>query len=152
MGGYAPPPGASPVLGLEVSGTVDAVGSGVGAEWLGRALCSLTAGAGYSEWVCVPVEHCMPIPSGWTWAQAAAFPEAKVEVRRILVVEPLAPLPDPKRRPPSLTDKATADARMVLVNMVLDLEPLHGIKRACNLVALQLASGMANAELQATAH
>ncbi len=64
---------------------------------------------------------------------------------------PLAPLPDPKRRPPSLTDKATADARMVLVNMVLDLEPLHGIKRACNLVALQLASGMANAELQATA-
>ena len=64
---------------------------------------------------------------------------------------PLAPMPEPTRRPPSLTDKATADARMLLVNMVLDLEPLHGIKRACNLVALQLASGQASAELQTTA-
>ncbi|WP_423458015.1 Mu transposase C-terminal domain-containing protein [Ottowia sp. VDI28] len=64
---------------------------------------------------------------------------------------PLAPTPDPKRRPPSLTDKATADARLVLVNMVLDLEPLHGIKRACATVALQLASGQASAALQATA-
>lgn len=64
---------------------------------------------------------------------------------------PLAPMPEPTRRPPSLTDKATADARMLLVNMVLDLEPLHGIKRACNLVALQLASGQASADLQATA-
>lgn len=64
---------------------------------------------------------------------------------------PLAPMPEPNRRPPSLTDKATADARMLLVNMVLDLEPMHGIKRACNLVALQLASGQASADLQATA-
>lgn len=64
---------------------------------------------------------------------------------------PLAPMPEPTRRPPSLTDKATADARVLLVNMVLELEPLHGIKRACNLVALQLASGQASAELQATA-
>ncbi len=64
---------------------------------------------------------------------------------------PLAPAPEPTRRPPSLTDKATADARMLLVNMVLDLEPLHGIKRACNLVALQLASGQASAELKTTA-
>ena len=64
---------------------------------------------------------------------------------------PLAPMPEPTRRPPSLTDKATADARMLLVNMVLDLEPMHGIKRACNLVALQLASGQASAELQAIA-
>jgi len=64
---------------------------------------------------------------------------------------PLAPMPEPTRRPPSLNDKATADARMLLVNMVLDLEPLHGIKRACNLVALQLASGQASADLQATA-
>lgn len=64
---------------------------------------------------------------------------------------PLAPMPEPNRRPPSLTDKATADARMLLVNMVLDLEPMHGIKRACNLVALQLASGQASTELQAAA-
>lgn len=64
---------------------------------------------------------------------------------------PQVPAPEPTRRPPSLTDKATADARMLLVNMVLELEPLHGIKRACSLVALQLASGQASAELQATA-
>lgn len=64
---------------------------------------------------------------------------------------PLAIPPEPKRRPPSLTDKATADARMVLVNMVLDLEPLHGVKRACAILALQLASGQASADLQATA-
>lgn len=64
---------------------------------------------------------------------------------------PLVPTPEPQRRPPSLADKGTADARMVLVNMVLDLEPLHGIKRACATVALQLASGQASAELQATA-
>ncbi|PTT22678.1 integrase, partial [Acidovorax sp. HMWF029] len=38
---------------------------------------------------------------------------------------PLAPMPEPTRRPPSLTDKATADARMLLVNMVLDLESVH---------------------------
>jgi putative transposase len=64
---------------------------------------------------------------------------------------PLVPTPEPQRRPPSLADKGTADARMVLVNMVLDLEPLHGVKRACATVALQLASGQASAELQATA-
>lgn len=64
---------------------------------------------------------------------------------------PIAPTPEPTRRPPSLTDKATADARQLLVNMVLDLEPLNGVKRACALVALQLASGQATAELQATA-
>lgn len=65
---------------------------------------------------------------------------------------PLAPTPEPlPRRPPSLHEKACADARMVLVNMVVDLEPLHGIKRACATVALQLASGQADKALQATA-
>ncbi|WP_226448945.1 Mu transposase C-terminal domain-containing protein [Acidovorax radicis] len=64
---------------------------------------------------------------------------------------PLVPMPEPTRRPPSLTDKATADARMLLVNMVLDLEPLHGVKRACATVALQFASGQASTDLQATA-
>lgn len=64
---------------------------------------------------------------------------------------PLVPTPEPQRRPPSLTDKATADARMVLVNMVLELEPAHGIKRACAILALQLASGQASGDLQATA-
>lgn len=64
---------------------------------------------------------------------------------------PLAPSPELQRRPASLTDKATADARLLLVNMVLELEPTHGIKRACAVVALQLASGQASSDLQATA-
>lgn len=84
-------------------------------------------------------------------AQVDAAPVVSFAPPETPLPAPLAPMPDPKRRPPSITDKATADARMVLVNMVLELEPLHGIKRACSLVALQLASGMANTELQATA-
>lgn len=94
-----------------------------------------------------------------TIAKAASTALAQVDTAPVVsfappekpLPAPLAPMPEPNRRPPSLTDKATADARMLLVNMVLDLEPLHGIKRACNLVALQLASGQASADLQATA-
>ncbi len=56
---------------------------------------------------------------------------------------PLAPLPlpEPSRRPPSDHDKACADARMVLVSQVLELEPLHGVKKACAILALRLAAG-----------
>jgi NADPH2:quinone reductase len=79
-GSYAPPPGASTVLGLEVSGTVDAVGAGVPADWLGRRVCSLTAGGGYAEWVCVPAALCMALPPGFDLVQAAAFPEAAMTV------------------------------------------------------------------------
>ena len=79
-GSYAPPPGASPVLGLEVSGTVDAVGPGVANNWIGREVCSLTAGGGYAEWVCVPAAHCMPLPPGLGLIEAAAFPEAAMTV------------------------------------------------------------------------
>ncbi|WP_293222267.1 Mu transposase C-terminal domain-containing protein [Ottowia sp.] len=63
----------------------------------------------------------------------------------------LPAVPLPERRPPSITDKTTADARMRLVNLVLDLEPTNGVKRACAIVALQLASGQAPADLQAAA-
>lgn len=72
------------------------------------------------------------------------------------------PLPEPqpiqvpdhlpqRRRPPSVAEKSVADARVRLVQLVLDLVGLHGIKRACSMVALQLASGAATADLQATA-
>lgn len=61
-------------------------------------------------------------------------------------------LPEPlRRRPPSQTEKAVADARAMLVNMVHELAPVHGIKRACALVALQLASGQAAPALQEAA-
>lgn len=69
---------------------------------------------------------------------------------------PEKPLPDqlapvPSRKPPSQADKSVADARVQLVNLVLELEPVHGVKRACAVLALQLASGQASADLQATA-
>ncbi len=79
-GSYQPPPGASPVLGLEVSGTVDALGAGVDAGWLGREVCALTPGGGYAEWVCVPAPHCMALPPGFSLVEAAAFPEAAMTV------------------------------------------------------------------------
>lgn len=91
-GSYAPPPGASPVLGLEVSGSVDAVGPGVAHDWIGREVCSLTAGGGYAEWVCVPATHCMPLPPDCGLIEAAAFPEAAMTVwSNVMELGALAP-------------------------------------------------------------
>src|SRR5690349_21471715 len=59
---YPPPPGASEVIGLEVSGIIDSVGSGVN-NWLaGQPVCALLAGGGYAEYVAVPAGQVMPIP------------------------------------------------------------------------------------------
>jgi NADPH2:quinone reductase len=72
---YPPPPGASPILGLEVAGKVAAVGEGV-TEWqVGDAVCALTNGGGYAEYVVVPAVQCLPTPNGLTSVQAAALPE-----------------------------------------------------------------------------
>jgi NADPH2:quinone reductase len=75
MGFYPPPPGASPLLGLEVSGTVAALGEGV-TSWLpGQRVCALTPGGGYAEFCLVPAEHCLPVPLDLPLDQAAALPE-----------------------------------------------------------------------------
>ena len=71
-GKYPPPPGASDILGLEVSGVVAAVGDGV-SEWnVGQEVCALLAGGGYAEYVAVPVGQVMPIPPGVSVQDAAA--------------------------------------------------------------------------------
>ncbi len=76
MGRYPPPPGASPVLGLEVSGTIQALGAGV-REWtVGEIVCALVPGGGYAEYCVTPASHCLPVPMGCTLEQAAALPEA----------------------------------------------------------------------------
>ena len=75
MGFYPPPPGASAFPGLEVSGTVDAVGDGVDAWSAGDEVCALLSGGGYAERVCVPVEQVLPVPTGVSLADAAALPE-----------------------------------------------------------------------------
>lgn len=72
---YPPPPGASPILGLEVAGVVAAVGDDVGHWRPGDRVCALTNGGGYAEFVAVPAGQCLPIPEGLTFEQAAALPE-----------------------------------------------------------------------------
>ena len=74
-GHYPPPPGASDLLGLEVSGTVVAVGSDV-TDWkAGDPICGLTNGGGYAEFVAVEAAHCLPIPDGVALVDAAGLPE-----------------------------------------------------------------------------
>ena len=63
-GNYPPPPGASDILGLEVSGRIAAVGDGV-SEWIvGQEVCALLAGGGYAESVIVPAAQVLPVPPG----------------------------------------------------------------------------------------
>jgi len=74
-GRYPPPPGASDIPGLEVSGTIEAVGSDVG-EWQdGDAVCALVAGGGYAEYCVAPAPQCLPAPRGMDLATAGAIPE-----------------------------------------------------------------------------
>jgi NADPH2:quinone reductase len=80
LGLYPPPPDASPILGLEVSGEVSAVGPGVDPGLLGQQVCSLTPGGGYADEVLVPASHCMPIPLGLSMREAACLPETMLTV------------------------------------------------------------------------
>lgn len=75
QGNYPPPPGASPIMGLEVSGRVLAVGGEVTGLREGDRICALTNGGGYAERVCAPAGQCLPVPDGLSLAQAAALPE-----------------------------------------------------------------------------
>ena len=72
---YPPPPGASDIPGLELSGTVVAVGDGIESSKIGNVLCALVSGGGYAEYAVARFEHCLPIPAALTMAEAAALPE-----------------------------------------------------------------------------
>lgn len=74
-GAYPPPPGASPILGLECAGEVVAVGEGVARCRPGDKVCALLAGGGYAELVSVPAGQVLRIPRGFSFEQAAALPE-----------------------------------------------------------------------------
>lgn len=74
-GAYPPPAGASPVLGLEVSGEIVECGAGVERWSPGDSVCALANGGGYAEYVAVPAGQCLPIPSGLPMVEAAALPE-----------------------------------------------------------------------------
>ncbi len=75
QGSYPPPPGASDIPGLEVAGTLIALGEGV-EEWrIGDPICALLTGGGYAEYCVAPAPQCLPIPAGLSMQQAAALPE-----------------------------------------------------------------------------
>jgi NADPH2:quinone reductase len=77
-GAYPPPPGASDLPGLEVAGEIvsgDAEALAAHGFAVGDKVCALANGGGYAELCVVPVGQCLPVPAGWTMAQAASLPE-----------------------------------------------------------------------------
>ncbi|MEM6907596.1 MAG: NAD(P)H-quinone oxidoreductase [Pseudomonadota bacterium] len=74
-GAYPPPPGASPLLGLEVAGEIVAAGADVPPEMLGSRVAALTPGGGYSEYCAAPWQHCLAVPDQMDLKLAAALPE-----------------------------------------------------------------------------
>lgn len=74
-GMYPPPPGAPVIPGLEIAGTVVALGNGVDPALLGQDVCALVSGGGYAEYCCAPAGSCLPVPASITMTEAAAIPE-----------------------------------------------------------------------------
>lgn len=85
-GKYPPPPGASETIGLEVSGTVAAVGANVTHWSVGQQVCALLAGGGYAEYVAVPAEQVLPLPDGVALRESAGLPEVACTVWSNLVM------------------------------------------------------------------
>lgn len=75
LGLYPPPPGASDIPGLEVAGTIEAVGDAVQSVHIGERVCALVPGGGYAEYCLAPAETVLPIPEGLSFEAAAAIPE-----------------------------------------------------------------------------
>ena len=78
-GQYPPPKGASEILGLKVSGTVEAIGAGVTTWRVGDRVCGLVSG-GYAEYCAVPVRQCLPVPEGVDLLEAASLLETCLTV------------------------------------------------------------------------
>ncbi|MEO5701968.1 MAG: NAD(P)H-quinone oxidoreductase [Casimicrobiaceae bacterium] len=74
-GAYPPPPDASPILGLEVAGTIAAVADDVQQWRVGDAVCALVPGGGYAEYCTTPAGFCLPAPEGLSMLEAGSLPE-----------------------------------------------------------------------------
>jgi NADPH2:quinone reductase len=74
-GSYSPPPGVSPILGVEIAGEVVALGSEVTGHSLGERVCGIVGGGGYAELCPLDAEMALAVPEGWSFATAAAMPE-----------------------------------------------------------------------------
>ena len=75
LGLYPPPPGASDIPGLEIAGTVAAVGANAGRLKTGDGVCALVTGGGYAEYCLADADLCLPVPTGFSPIQAAGLPE-----------------------------------------------------------------------------
>ena len=75
LGFYPPPPGAPTIPGLEVAGTVAALGKGVEGMAIGDRVCALVAGGGYAQYCVAPAGQCLPVPAALSMTEAAALPE-----------------------------------------------------------------------------
>jgi len=75
QGFYPPPPGASPIPGLEISGEIIALGSDVVPELCGQLVCALVNGGGYAPYCLAQADHCLPLPAGLRLDEASALPE-----------------------------------------------------------------------------
>ncbi len=80
QGNYSVPPGASPYLGMECSGSIAALGEGVTGWHVGDEVCALLSGGGYAERVAVPAGQLLPVPRGVSTVDAAALPEVACTV------------------------------------------------------------------------
>jgi NADPH2:quinone reductase len=80
QGSYPPPPGASPVLGLEVAGEIVAMGDGVTGHKIGDRICALTNGGGYAEYCTAPALQCLRWPTNFDAVRAGALPETSFTV------------------------------------------------------------------------
>jgi putative PIG3 family NAD(P)H quinone oxidoreductase len=89
-GRYPPPAGASPILGLECSGRIAVLGSGVTGWQVGDEVCALLSGGGYAERVCVPAAQLMRVPAGLDLISAAALPEVACTVWSMVLDRPPA--------------------------------------------------------------
>ena len=75
VGRYPAPPGASEILGLEVAGTIEAVGSDVGGWKPGDRVCALLEGGGYASRVAIDASMLLAVPESLRFTEAAALPE-----------------------------------------------------------------------------
>jgi NADPH2:quinone reductase len=80
QGRYPPPPGVTDIPGLEVAGTIAAVGPAVSAWGVGDRVCALVSGGGYAEFCAVPAPQCLPVPRGFDFTHAAGIPETTFTV------------------------------------------------------------------------
>jgi len=80
QGHYPPPPGASPILGLEVAGEVVSIGGQMTGLSVGDKVCALTNGGGYAEYCTAPASQCLPWPAGYDAIRAGALPETSFTV------------------------------------------------------------------------